>query len=622
MSDLSNTDTDNGDKDESLTKPTPLSSRNREPSPTESYQGSFTDEIYRRYTLLDYYDLTLPLISGKALQSLNIHSFLRTLVDFSLSHSLQLRALQKREIKFADLSLHRVDSFPILVIKSIFPKTTQVQYSACVRHKLVELCPQFILAMYLFARFHVQDTFGELDLTEDSVNDYQFLDYKLLNGGKKLRPLSYSQQYKASTKILKFMDDFKPVNLGKILTAQYNTDPKLGVIHTSTEIAKPLASSVERVQNETLCQLAGFDKLLNYTIERDAREPPPGVVRRIFPFLNDHDFQSPSPANNFYNVLNHLRRLLVQDMVEIHKRFPENILCGHPIFKSPEFIEFAGISPSSKIAAPLLPFSDDEQDSLPDEDSTSSDDESVSMVDEENDRGSKPIKRVHSVERSQNNTKRLKSLEAAVKHINQQQQSIARDLRQFIDAHSAQLASQGRSISNLINSTNGLSVLLTARSPNSNDYARQVFYENSSGLEAIRAQIANQRSDLINSQEAWKTKFGNLANSGIASRNATLAHLPTLLKSVSTIAEVWEDYKKWERELVQRGVTKQEWQRGQTSSLAQLQATREVVVNFIEQLAVDRQLPISIVIEKLQRLMRQLLLPPSITELSKRVADG
>lgn len=619
MTDLSNTDTDNGEKEENLSSNSYPTLSNRDTSPADSYQGNFAEDSYKRYTLSDYYDLTLPLISGKSLQSLNIHSFLRTLVDFSLSHSLQLRALQKREIKFADLSLDQKEFSPILVIKSIFPKTTQVQYSACVRHKLVELCPQFILAMYLFARFHIQDTFGELDLTEDSVSDYQFLDYKLLNGGKKLRPLSYSQQYKASTKILKFMDDFKPVNLGKILTAQYNTDPNLGAVRTSAEISKPLANTVDGVQSETLSQLAGFESLQDYKIDRDSPEPPKAVVEQIFPFLNDYDFQSNSPANDFYTVMNHLRRLLVQDMVEIQKRFPDNLLCGHPIFKSPEFIEFAGIPPTSSVLKAPIPFSDKEQDSPPDEDSISSEDESLNLADEESDGPAKQTKRVDSFHNPQEQNKRMKNLEIAVEHIRQQQQNLTKEFRQFIDVHASQLASQSRSITNLINSTNGLSVLLTARSNNSTNYARQVLHENASGLESVRTQIAKQRSDLINAQDLWAAKFSNLQPRPLPSQGS---HFPQLSVNVSTIAEVWEDYKKWEADLVQRGITKQEWLRSQLTSVTQLQNTRDVVVKFIEHLAFDRLLPISIVIEKLQRLMRQQLLPPSISELSKRISGG
>lgn len=503
MSDLSNTDTDNAEKDDSLLGKSTKRYPNRESSPSDSFVGN--EDGDRRYTLLDYYDLTIPLISGQSLQSLNVHSFLRTLLDFSLSHSLQLRALQKREIKLADLSLIRLDQFPVLVVKSIFPKTTQIQYSACIRHKLVELCPQFILAMYLFARFHIEDTFGELDLTPESINDYQFLDYKLLNGGKKLRPLSYSQQYKASTKILKFMDDFKPVNLGKILTSQYNNDSKLGCIHTSASMVKPLSSHLERLQVKSLCKMAGFDNTTSYKIKRGEREPPESVVRQIFPFLNDHDFHKPAPVNSFFLVLDHLRRSLVQDMVEIRQRFPANLLCDHKIFKSPEFIEYAGVTGSPNSDGQLKNLSESEQVSAPDLDLGSDGKESpMADTDDNSDDYSAGSKRRADSRITQKQNKRIKNLESVIERIYKQQQNLTSEVHQFIDVHAAQLASQNRSITNLINTTNGLSVLLTARSANGLNYARQVLHENATGLETLRSQIAGQRSEILKSKHSWK----------------------------------------------------------------------------------------------------------------------
>lgn len=625
MTDLSNTDTDNGDKDESLaSQKSHQYHHHRTSPPSEAFHTSSTDEN-RHYTLLDYYDLTLPLISGKSLQSLNVHSFLRTLVDFSLSHSLQLRALQKREIKFGDLSYQQIGSFRILVVNSTFPKTTQAQYSACVRHKLVELCPQFILAMYLFARFHIEDTFGELDLTEDSTNDSQLLEYKLLNGGKKLRPLSYSQQYKASTKILKFTDDFKSVNLGKILTSQINNDPKLGSIHTSNSMVKPLANSVDGILIEVLCQLAGFDSSLKYHVERAQKDPPESVFQKIFPFLNDRKLDTPGPENIFFKVLDGLRRSLVQDMVEIYKKFPDNLLCDHPIFNLEEFFKFAGVAAVHKQRAPKRSFLDDEQPSLPEEESfgADEDDERLNQGEDNEDNNedigdsdSMAIEMKRRSTRAKKQNKRLKSLESAVELIQTQQKELVKDVRNFIDIQAAQLAMQGRSLSDLINSTNGLSILLTAQSANRNNYARQVLDENVYGMEVIRAQITDQRNELLKSKQTWKLEKerGSLNN---APRSA-----PMLLATATTIAEVWEDYKNWERALYDKGLNKGEWVRGQTPAIVQLQETRSIVVNFIEKQAGFRQLPVSIVIEKLQRLMRKHQLPPSIAELSKQISDG
>lgn len=625
MNDLSQTDTDNGEKDRSQAQHSTHPYQNRETSLTDSSQDNPDEDDGRHYTLLGYYELTLPLISGESLQSLKVHSCLRTLVDFSLSHSFQLRALQKREIKFADLSLDRLRPIPILVVKSIFPKTTQIQYTACVRHKLVELCPQFILSMYLFARFHIKDTNGEMDLTSDSIHDDQFLDYKLLNGGKKLRPLSYSQQYKASTKILKFMEDFKPVNLGRILTSQYNDDPKLGCIHTSAKLMKPLSSSIESIQIDVLCKLAGFEVSLSYKIERSQREPPLSVVRQIFPFLNDHDFLSPSRADDFILVLDSLRRSLVQDMVEIRRRFPYNLLCDHPIFKSAEFIEFAGVSEISQQKIPKDSSSDDEQVSPPEEDFVYAESESVNTgTDEESDGRTTGKKRPSRSQMTREQNKRIKTMETVIDHICKQQENLKSEIFRFMETHATQLASQCKSITNLIDTTNGLSVLLTAKSINSVNYVRQVLDENASSLEHIHAQIAGQQSDILRSKEAWNSRLNYSSSTFNKNRAPSTSGqtMPTLLSNLSTISETWDDYKNWEKELIQQGITKEEWLRHQPAATIQLQETKKVVVNFIQEMAKSRLLPVSIVIEKLLRLMRQHTLPPSVPELSKKIVEG
>ncbi|KAK7677978.1 hypothetical protein QCA50_019060 [Cerrena zonata] len=99
--------------------------------------------------------------------------------------------------------------------------------------------------------------------------------------------------------------------------------------------------------------MAGFESLSSYDITRDSIEPPEELVKQIFPFIDD-DFKS-SPnlfgqfgsnftlSEGFKNLLKSLRRSLIQDMVIIRNKYPENILSQHPIFNSQAFEDFSNL---------------------------------------------------------------------------------------------------------------------------------------------------------------------------------------------------------------------------------------------------------------------------------------
>lgn len=418
----------------------------------------------RRYSVADYYTLTIPLISGKLLQSLNVHVFLRTLVDFLLLHLLQLRALQKREITFADLSMAQLQ-VPVLVVRSVFPKTTQAQYSACVRHRLVELCPHFALAMYLFARFHIEDTFGELDLTPACIHDRQLLDYKLLHGGKKLRPLLYLQQYKALTKMLKYASEFRPVHLGRILAAQYNADPRFGALNTNPTPMKAHAASIDALSTDVLCRLGGFASAADYYVERAARAPPEAVVRRVFPFLETCDASTP-----FFALLDSLRRSLVQDMAEVARRFPDNLLCEHPIFRLREFVAFAGAGNPGSPTEPVHPKTETQQ--RPTVDGGAAD----GTLAAQNVAGP-PLTRV-------------RELEAALARMEQLHAALAADVARLEAAQAA----AARTLGAVIRSTHGLGVAMMTGASGAS-HAGYVLGASTAALEAVRVKLGTHGHD-------------------------------------------------------------------------------------------------------------------------------
>lgn len=621
MTDLSNADTDSTDKDKSASTTRPQSGESDSTSDYNQNAWSTDASLATRYTVLDYYALTIPLISGKSFQSLNVHSLFRTLVDFLLSHSLQLRALQKREVKFGDLSFHTRDQLNILMVKSLVPKTTQFQYNTCVRHKLVELCPHFILAMYLFARFHIADTFGELDLKEDSFTDSQFLEFKLLNGGKKLRPLSYSQQYKASTKVLKIMDEFKPINLGKILTSQHNTDPHLGPVSEVTLASKPLSSDIDGINPDTLCRFAGFEDSASYSIDRDAKEPPDEVVIQIFPFLNNADSVSPK-QRAFFQVLRTLRRSLVQDMVEVKKKFPENALCDHPIFKSLAFTKYAGLleehsEPNHTI---ITPYSIPRRFSRRSDDATDSGDDGETPVDEQE-------------EAEVNNgpaDKKLWELEKIVRAMHHQNQELAMQFRRFVEEYNQQQEYNNKALFSLINTTNGLSILLTSKNANASAYVQQVLNGNLHTLEAVRAQLTRYTSDTIRVGERWKTSIDRLwslfyqyqQEFARGTRKRKIASIRGLSPSVTSLKEMWDDYKEWESEMVEKGVSLNDWVINQPKVDRNMRESRAIIVNFVEREASRQNAPLTTVLEKLEQRLPASFSPSMFSDLSRDIASG
>lgn len=549
-----------------------------------------------KYTVQDYYDLTVPLIDGKSVQSLNIHSFLRTLADFLLTHSLQLKALQKREIDFSDLSLCKFgNKIEGLVVKSVLPKTTQVQFSGCTRHKVVELCPIFILSMYLFARYHLPDTYDEYDLTVSDFSGTQFLEYKLLNGGNKLRPLSYSQQYKASTKILKIMDEFKPVHLGKILTTQVNSNPYYGTVSEIDPNLKPLASARHRISLTTICKFAGFEDESHYHLERAQAEPPESVVKSIFPFLNDYDFSEKSAKTSFFHLLDYLRRALAQDMVEVKQRFEDNILCDHPIFSSQEFCKFARVpskeqadGTSERLRLRILPKTDGIEKVQRDEESSSLEKETT--------------KRPYDVtsEDIARDRKRIKHLERVVTEMQQQQSQLTNELRRFVEGHNNKIEDQSKILSKLVNNTEGLSILLTTRNANALTYAQQVLDKNASILDSIQKSRHHEATSPLvctgNPALAGKQAAGDLTEDA----RQKAVKQAVLSPKVTSLEELWSDYNQWRAVLRGGNVSIETWISAHTEKEYALFKARSGIVEFLEFEAARRQTSVQDIIDRIQ----------------------
>lgn len=300
---------------------------------------------YSDYNVDNYYavmKLLWDFNPNNDIKQRKLHHDLRTLVDFSLTHSLLLGNNQKREIKISDLSIFPLSSrSPSKAVALVFRNSlpdSQYLFYGCLRAKNVDVCPHAAIATYLFSRLHIPDSQGSIEILLDNQKARNtFHESNLLCGDKKLLPLSSNQQYKAAIKALQLagIHRFDNIDIATLLTSQ---DNDLGIDAND----KPASNNINNLPEHVLYKLAGFYSREHYKIERDVLEPPQELLNQIFPFINEETFDIYDIFTiRIKNVLSMLRRSLVQDMVILKREYPNNPICQHPIFNSNLFNKFA-----------------------------------------------------------------------------------------------------------------------------------------------------------------------------------------------------------------------------------------------------------------------------------------
>lgn len=116
----------------------------------------------------------------------------------------------------------------------------------------------------------------------------------------------------------------------KIDTSSTKIDEGNKVDNTSTN----LDTSIES-KSACTCKSSVFFPLRSAQVE-----PPRELVDQIFPFANELLVHMQG-QEQLARVLRMLRRVLVQDMVVIRRKYPENALLKHPIFNLGTFSQFA-----------------------------------------------------------------------------------------------------------------------------------------------------------------------------------------------------------------------------------------------------------------------------------------
>lgn len=318
----------------------------------QDFRQKPTDDTYN---LEQYFNLIQALLLRKLGNFSTIHSLLRTCLDLSLAHLLQMKGSQRRDLSLKSLSVcvayYKNTTFQIIALDSINAKPLCKKVYGFIRHFKTELCLQFSLSLYLFVRFHVPDGDGKIDLCTDLLNDAHFLKAKLMNGGQKFRALSYSQQYKAWSKVLRDMGDFAPSILSRIVASKQNDNPALGYVGTRRFLHKSLSLPIKNGDLDLICQQAGFESASSYHLPRAEVEPPLEIVRQIFPFV---DPQATAIRNPLFEVLHMLRISLVQDMVDMKASHPKDFISLHPLFESRAFYEYFCLVRKEIFIPPLI----------------------------------------------------------------------------------------------------------------------------------------------------------------------------------------------------------------------------------------------------------------------------
>lgn len=626
--------------------------------------SSLKDDIV--YSFEDYVHLVEPLLNSSATNYLDKHISLRTLVDFALSHSLFMKSLQKREIKFSDLcsipiystspiknevssseqitsSLNPVTN--ILVIKSHLVNF-QDQYFGCLRHKIIEACPHLAIAMYLFSRFHITDDYGSIELTNEFAKDPLFHQTLLLKGSKRFQAMSYSQQHKSLSKILKIAG-FDSVNYGKFMSSsQYSIESD------SLLSRKPASLEINKLPFESLSKMAGFESLSSYDITRDSIEPPEELVKQIFPFIDD-DFKS-SPnlfgqfgsnftlSEGFKNLLKSLRRSLIQDMVIIRNKYPENILSQHPIFNSQAFEDFSNLyiqkgiieKPASRCSSKSSISSFGSPGITPRQ--------NLSKPEFTEPILSNQVQELYQIQTQQDLI--IKQLQKQMVFYQEQQSVLQNDIQTFVKNQNDVFQKQSEYLQKLQNTTNGLSILLSSNLPGKLNHINHNLINSSNVLSSLNNNSIQQglqnTVDLLSKMNNNQQNFVTINNNSNIYNNSPSHVTKTLVfedqkalerkkvlyrrlsRQATTLYEMWDDYKNLEKDLKEHGISTTERLKIHGSSERQFRHTRMKIIRFVEEEAARRGCSIEQVKDKLHNKMRNRLRPWTLDEVQRMLTSG
>lgn len=289
-------------------------------------------------------------------------STLRSRLTFILSHLTLFDASSIRSIDLSGISIHLIpdttDSTPLKVISFISGKDRE-NNNAVARHKDLEMCSVYALALWLFYRFQVSNE-GFPNMLDGETWKSKELFIKLFNMGR--RPnLSDNQSFKRGARraqTLQLSDLYSGLNFN--LTNQYISQG-IGSHFLHLGGVSPLeldkledwrmqpVLDFSTIPQATIRFFAGFPTTPGtYYIPRSRVIPSDKLLEQVFPEIEENLSrldEQPSSASQkevaFLMMLKELRIVLLQDTAVLSKKYPSHHILQHSLFKSDEFIEFA-----------------------------------------------------------------------------------------------------------------------------------------------------------------------------------------------------------------------------------------------------------------------------------------
>ncbi|KAL9931737.1 hypothetical protein V8E36_009305 [Tilletia maclaganii] len=259
-----------------------------------------------------------------------------------------MRGVNLRNLALSDLELGQlqegISPAVFLVIKvneSKTNRTGRTDYTGALRHSESVLDPHFALALYLYQRWHVVgEPFPDLSSNKSWYN------IRLLRGKDDFTtPISYEAHKEPILRCFKTLD---------LTGCKKVTHAARGSGAREAELAGVATSDIERLGGwkqgqgaieqsylthlpvRALRALAGFSpEGGTYFLRRDGPEPPEELLKTIFPAvetwqqqLKDGKISATGGADKFLDMLRHLRRVLLQDLLLL-----ESIHATHPVLQ-------------------------------------------------------------------------------------------------------------------------------------------------------------------------------------------------------------------------------------------------------------------------------------------------
>ncbi|EMG45782.1 hypothetical protein G210_3999 [Candida maltosa Xu316] len=479
------------------------------------------------YTIDDYYKLVKPLLAAKNINAnyLNDHKLLRTLVDFNLSHSLFLKNLSKRQLELNDLIPSKINYIDTIIVKSTtttsstantpptihstttttnndsnpsspsgsissIDKDSSFHYTGCFRNKFVEFCPHFAIAAYLFSRFHIPDEYGSYEfILSDSSKKITLDHVKLMKGNNKLSTISYSQQHKSSINALSISGlNYKDINLTKLLSTHEDSSNLLNHHHNNNNNNNILSSKkIDDLNHSLMLKLSGFNSFEDYNLLRNSFQPPQSLLDKIFPFINDINPQDYSEEMlQIKELLIMLRKSLVQDMVIIKKKYPLNPLSKSEIFSSMDFLNFIN---SIELSNDLNDIINQSVFNSNDTGNTTANNDTDETDPDSNETNSWPLSSTHDEDLNKiidTQNKKIKQLDEYIHDlVNTQQTKMLEILNNFVETQNQVFLNQSENMQKILNSINGLIILISSQNKNSLQLANQSLQETSNFIKNV-----------------------------------------------------------------------------------------------------------------------------------------